>query len=361
MTVMLPRWFRYPALVLILLSASPLFGAPKLEEWTDTQGTQFRGEPSEVLGPLALFRTGYVTGRHLALRYLTDQDCVRFYEGAKATPARANDWAEAKSSVSLDLKGNVSRLTPEGKLVSAEFKGRREPQFYIVFFASNGEGNSWGMLSTAVPLYSKLKGIMPDEFEGVYFGLRHNAYEHSNMVKSLKLPWLVCDLHEQGKIAALGRFAPGAGYSMLIVTRNGIPLFAAQDPEPEKVKELFASLAGMLDLMLPENPKAWPDRQHYLKAVQPVAHPQGVTEPVLVGNPLRADGLVQRKVLRFNAAINVAADGSVSGVTMSPDELLPEKMSDPIANALKKAVFVPAVENGKYVDGVYHYHFEAPK
>ncbi|PTY03712.1 hypothetical protein DB347_20995 [Opitutaceae bacterium EW11] len=343
-----------------MLAASSLSATSlKLEDWTDTQGGKFRGDPAEVLGPLALFRTSQTTGRHLAFHFLSAEDCVRFYERAKEAPARADDWSQAKSSVSAELKGRVSRLV-DGKLVSAELKGR-EPEFYVVFYASSGAGDSWGMLGNAGEPYKKLKSVVPEEFEAVFFGIRHDVIAQTNMAKTMNVPWLVCDLRDEDLITSLSRFVPNEGFSMVIVTRTGVPLLAAAQPDANKVKEMFAGLAGFLDALRPENPQTWQDRQHYLKAVQAVSHPQGYTGPVLVGNPLRADGLVQRKVFRFNASIKVAADGSVTEVTMQPDELLPEKMSAPIAGALKKAMFVPAVQDGKYVDSEYTYHFEAPK
>jgi hypothetical protein len=108
------------------LAVSAIAAGPKLEEWTDTQGNKFKGEASEALGPLAVFRTGQLTGRKLAFRFLTPPDCVRFYQATQNKPARAADWADAKSEVSADLRGHVTQLQGD-KLVEFDVKGRPEP------------------------------------------------------------------------------------------------------------------------------------------------------------------------------------------------------------------------------------------
>jgi hypothetical protein len=71
--------------------------------------------------------------------------------------------------------------------------------------------------------------------------------------------------------------------------------------------------------------------------------------------------LKQRGVYRFDATIDVAADGSITGSKLSPGGDLPANLEAPLADALRKAVLVPAVDNGKFVAGVYNYHFAIPR
>jgi hypothetical protein len=115
----------------------------------------------------------------------------------------------------------------------------------------------------------------------------------------------------------------------------------------------------LLDLLRPENRRSWKDRAYYLSVVQPVAYATGHCDPLLVGNPVIAEGLKQRRIFRFDAAVHVAAGGGVTQVVFPPDTTLSPDIAGAIAGAFEKvAVFVPAVDNGKFVDGVYAYHFE---
>jgi hypothetical protein len=83
---------RFFLLVSWLIAATgcgfPFKAIGKTEEWKDTQGSRFRGEPAEVLGPLALFRTSRNTGRRLPFHVLSPEDCVRFSEQLRNHPGR---------------------------------------------------------------------------------------------------------------------------------------------------------------------------------------------------------------------------------------------------------------------------------
>ncbi|HUJ42371.1 MAG TPA: hypothetical protein VLW52_02070 [Opitutaceae bacterium] len=332
--------------------------AAKSEPWQDSQGNRFRGEAAEVLGPLALFRTSETTGRRLAWRQLAPADCRRFYDRVRVLPPRAADWAEARGGISEELRGRVMRL--EGnRLVPAELKGRPEPEFFILFFASHGEGKSWEMMGSAGPAYARLRQDYPGMVEAVFYGLRHTPAEHIDMAVGMNMSWLVTDFRDQFKLEIISRFAPADGYALVVVNRDGVPLVYSGGENEAAVKRAMDELAGLLDLMRPDNPRSWKDRAYYLSIVQPVAYATGHCDPVLVGNPIIADGMKQRKIYRFDAAIHVAAGGSVAQVAFPPDTTLAPDIAAAIEGAFQKAaVFVPAVDNGTFVDGVYAYHFE---
>jgi hypothetical protein len=146
-----------------------------------------------------------------------------------------------------------------------------------------------------------------------------------------------------------------------MVNRDGVPLVYSGGENAAAVKQAMDELVGLLDLMRPDNPRAWKDRAYYLSIIQPSVYAKGHCDPVLVGNPIIAEGLKQREIFRFDATIQVAADGRVTKVAFAPDANLPSGMAEAIAGAFEKAaVFVPAVDNGRFVDGAYAYHFEVP-
>lgn len=329
----------------------------KNEEWHDTQGAAFRGEPSELLGPFVVFRTGATTGRRVALQALSRQECLRVYQALERKRPCATTWANATGEVTRELLDRVTRVQKDD-LVEVDFTTRPEPLVIVVLYAANRERFSWDMLTDASAPFLKLRRDYPGMVEGVMYGLRHSLHEHSNMATSRKVPFLVTRYHEQGMLKTLNRFMPEM-YSIVVLTRDGVPLFSVDHPDADDTARLFAELAGFLDLTRPENPKAWPGRGYYWTTVQTLVHAHDRGDPILVGTPLVAQGLVERKVFRFDAEIKIAADGEVTKVKVMPNDLLPEKMAAPIAEALTKAVFIPAVQNGKYVEGVYLYHFQA--
>jgi hypothetical protein len=351
-----------PVLCLFLCTSAVMapHATAALEEWRDAQGNEFKAEPAESLGPLALFRAKGGRGRMLAWRQLSPADCLRFYRQISSQPARAEDGAKGVGVVSREIAGKVLRVQDK-QLVPAEFAGRPEPEFYVLFFANNSVGKSWDMLGHSAEYYWKLQQAHPGMVDGVFFGLRHSALDHKNMALTLNLPWLVSDYHEQRSMDTISRLGPvgdDQAYGLVIVNRDGVPVFAANAPVDADLAKVFGDLTGLLDLMRPGNPRSWADRAHYLRAVQPELHAKDRADPVLVGNPLMAEGLRQRGISRVEATIAVAADGKVTAVTIDPAGV-PPNMIAPLADALNKAcVFVPAVDQGQCVAGKYHYLLE---
>jgi len=90
---MLTRTLRH-CLALPLLagfSAAPV--AARTSTWTDNQGASFKAEPTEIMGPFALFNTSLSSGRRTLLRGLAPEECQRFHRETATRPARAATWA----------------------------------------------------------------------------------------------------------------------------------------------------------------------------------------------------------------------------------------------------------------------------
>lgn len=349
--------FRFPRVFLVpFVCLSALVAQAKNEDWSDGQGGKFRGEASSVLGPFAFIRTSETTARRLPLHVLSPEECVRLFETLATQKPRSTDWGQgATGALTAELRGHVQRVE-SGKLVPEDLKGKPEPEFLIVFFASTGEGPSWTMLGDAMESYWKFKNSHPGLVEGLFVGLRHSRSENQNMATSMNLPWLVLDPDSYSGLSVLKNYLPGSGFGILVLTRQGMPVFAESDPEKPATLKVLSDLQALLDLALPDNPKNWKSRAHYLRATQCLANPQGCGV-LMVGNPLRAEGLRQRKVYRFDAEIKVLADSSVADVVVKPGDM-PEAMVAPLADALRKATYVAAVSKGAFVDSTYQYHFE---
>jgi hypothetical protein len=325
-------------------------------EWKDAKGATFEADPAALLGPLALFSNGTL----VPVGMLSAEDCVRFNEGLKKIPERAADWSMGRSKVTQEIVGGL--MAYEGDhLVPDDLKGRPEPEYYMVFYATNGTSQSWDMIGKSTPeLFAKLQKDHPGMVQGVFFGVNETPAEHKFMATSMKGGWLVTDFRKQVEMDTLRAMKPTISYGIVFMTRNGMALFGPDATNEAQVKAIFDQANGLLEHVRLDNPHFWPARAHYLGALQAAANANGKSDPVLVGNPLVADGLRQRKILVVDAAIKVGADGKATDVQLKP-EGVPAAMVGPLADALRRAcVFVPAVDHGKFVDGVYAYHMDVP-
>ncbi len=354
--------FRRLLLVLVAAVAGgallPPPAAAKMEKWTDLDGNRFRGEPIEIVGPFALFRTGPHSGSRVPLHLLSPEDCVRFYEAVRDKPPRAADWSQATGSLSRELLTRVQRVR-DGRVVAADLKGRPEPEFFIIFFGDSSEGKSWDMVGGSTgPQYWDLQKNHPGMVEAVFWAPRNIAADQNKMAVSMNMPWLVLDPFESLQVPLITDLAPEGPFALAVVSRDGVPLFNSGAENEAAIKKVFAQLSHLIDLMRPGEPLSWKDRAYYLSAVQVAVHRSDKAVPVLVGDPLDPEALMKAGVAHFDAKITVAASAKVLQVRfVNGEKDLKPEMAQAIGRALLRAVFVPAVENGKLVDGVYEYHF----
>ncbi len=334
-------------------------GFARSERWSDVKGAKFEGEPAEVIGPLALFSLAGHGRTLIPLNTLSPQDCVRFSEQLRSVPEPAADWAKSTTQIGSEIYDHVLQRQ-DAKLVRADLKGTREPRFYILYFASTSEGNSWEMLRQSETAWPSFQRAHPSLVEGLMFGVNNSTVEQINMATETKVPYLVARLNEESNMSAIGGLAPGIGYGMVVTNCNGVPLFLGKGDSTEDTKKIMGEFDALLNLLDPNNTEAWAAELYYWKAVQPALHATDKCEPRLIGDPLSATKLTQLGAKRFDATIDISAGGTVTGVTLTPDGELPKSLVLPISEALKGgAQFVPAVDHGKFVDGKYHYHFQA--
>ncbi len=327
-----------------------------MEQWVDAQGKSFKGEPAQALGPLALFRSPNGGGRLLPFGQLSTPDCLRFAGQLRSTPAPAADWSRTGTELGAEFPGNVLRVAGDA-LKPAELKGRPEPKLYVLFFVSSGEGRSWEVLGRCGWRLHELQKRYPHAVEGLMFGLKHGSLDHRNMAVQMKVPFLVADFAEQPKMRAVLALVPAAGFGLVVCDPNGVPLFVSQVETDEAAQALMAEVGNILEVIRPDNPKGWNDSEHFWKTAQPVLHAGDRCEPLLVGDPLNALKLRELGVESFEAAIDVSAEGDVTGVAIAPGAACPPDLLEPIAQALHQARLVPAVDHGRFVAGSHRYRF----
>lgn len=330
--------------------------AEKYEEWVDPLGNSFKGQPSAIYGPLAIFKTGAATAKRIPLHFLNEADSVRFDQALKSVPQRASDWAQSTSVVSAQLKNRVFKVA-NGKITPASFAGVIEPELYIVFYANSSVGESWDMLGASIGKYNELQQQFPGMVTGVLFGINHGKLSQKTMAENMNMPWLVCDYDEEERMDALKETMPKDAPLMLVLSRDGAVFFGTNETKADKIGAVFTQVSELLKLMQPGNPASWSDRVHYFSALQKAQHQTGESAPILVGDPIFPDALKKYGVKKFTASIAISAQGAITDVTLAPGYDMPEKLAAKIPAALKKAAFVPAVKNGQFVDGTYTYSF----
>ena len=328
----------------------------KISTWTDAAGNSFKAEPVEVLGPFALFKTGAAQGHRVLLRGLPEAECRRFAAETAAHAPRAARWSDARGAVTAELRGRVKRVAGPDKLEPVDLGSRPEPELMVLLFASHNEGPSWQMLGNFEPTYRRLQAVYPGRMEAVLIGLRHDATQHLRIATAGNHSWLVADFSQQRSLGTIMRLAPREGRSLVAVSREGVPLFSSAAETLGDIRKFVDQLTEFLRLTDPANPANWPDRLHYLAVTRPLALGTAGDGPLLVGDPLRDDGLRQRGVARVVATIDVDAEGRATRATIDPSSGVPEPMIAPLAQALmRSARFAPAIAGGRPVAGTYAY------
>ena len=347
--------------LLLTLSGAGLNLAAKSSEWKDVQGTSFKGEPVEVIGPFAIFRTSTGSGQRMLLRGMPAEECLRFFNEISRRPALAEQCSAAKGAATNELIGRTLRFRYEDKkLIPADLSLIPEPQLLLVLYGSHGDGEAWTMLDNMAAIDARIQRVFPGLLQTVFMGVRHSETEHRRMATAKQIPWLIADFSAQGGMSILSRFAPAEGTNMVLLSREGVPLLSGRATDLTETGKFCDQLTEFLALINPANPLMWKDRTHYLGTTRLKEYAQRNTGPLLVGNPLRADGLRQRGIERIVARLGVAADGSVTPTLILEKSTVPPAMVDPLIDALRKAVVLPAVDHGVAVTGTLDYTLEVP-
>ena len=348
------------AVVCAILFAGWTPAQAKVSVWTDVQGASFKGEPTEILGPFAIFRTSSGSGRRVLLRGFSPEDCRRIHAELAARKPRADRFAEATGATTRDLLGNVLRVENR-ELVAADLTGEPEPELLLVLAGSHNSAEGWFMVSNFHEFYRRAQRVYPGLVSGVFLGARHDQSQHRAIATQSGMPWLVAELSKQGSISTLRRYVPNVeGANAVLVTRQGVPLAAASAVDAKTVRDFMDQVSELLWLIDPDNLAGWPDRLHYLRATRPVEFAATRTGPLLVGSPLRAEVLRKYGVRRVAARLAVAADGKLTPTLLSGPEDVPADLAAPLTAILAQMPVLPAIERGRPVAGELDYAFDVP-
>jgi hypothetical protein len=328
------------------------FGKP--EEWKNGKGETFTATPSDLIGPWAVFDDGTL----VPLGLMSDADCVRFYQSVKNLPARASNWKDAKGAVSAETYGRLQHYSGSELAPDVE-DGKPEPEFFIIFFTTIDHNQSWNELQRSAPeLYSKMIHEYPGRVVGIVFGVGEQVQDQFDISNNTHGEWLFTVFDSEVLMRTLTHRIPTNNYGVVVMTRNGVPLAGPDATAEEQEKAIFKTLDDILSHSKPTDPRVWVQQRHYWAAVQPVAFANGVSPPLLMGNPLNEEILRKMKIYKVDAKFHIAADGRVVSVDVVPYDMPPKTVKMFTDGFQKGTLFVPAVDHGKFVDGVYDYHIE---
>lgn len=328
--------------------------------WSDIQGARLRGDPTDILGPYALFRSGSRGGQRVLLRGLAPETCRRLErELAQRAPLAAR-WSEARGAASAPLAGHALRVA-NGQLRPVDFSALPEPELLLVLAGAPNNGESWQMIENLRPLHRRLEQVLHGRCATVFVGVRQTSDMYRSFAVDASMPWLVADYFALNSLGPISRLIPPEGTQMLLLSREGTPLVSGVATNLAAITKFTDDVVELVGWMNPDNPRTWKDRAHYASAVRPQQFADAVSGPQLIGNPLQPDALRRRGIRRVAARIEVSADGIPSTVTLAPAPVLPARMAAAVADALRRhAVFVPAVSHGAAVAGSYEYALDIP-
>lgn len=300
--------------------------------------------------------------KRVPLRALTVEECQRFHQAIARRPVRAGRWADAKSEATRQLIGTTLQFdSKERKLIPADLASLPEPDLLVVFYGYQNYPGSWLIVNNVGPNYDRVKRLYPGFAHGVFYSLAPTEDQHEAMAISAWMPWLVTKHSRQGKIPALRRFEETNMPLCALLTRDGDALLIQEPTDLDAVRRTVDEFVELAWLTHPYNSSAWAGREHYGRAVRPLQFASAAAGPELIGNPLRPDGLRARGVKRVEARLEIDATGKVTTATLLPGANVPEKMTGPVVDAIRRsAVFLPAIDRGQAVAATYDYVLEIP-
>ena len=248
-------------------------------EWKDASGKTFRGEPVEALGPLVLFRTGGTTSKFMPMRVLPPEDCVRFFQAVEGRPPRAAKWSEAQGKASSEFVGRLMRVEG-GALKPVDLTQLPEPELLIVLFRSRQSGGAWHLFDNLTPFLNRIQRVYPGRVAAVVMSTWDSGFKVTSLPSSRS--WSVVDPKKQSEMKLLSRFVPGGGFVMMVMTREGVPLFGGPANEIVDLMHFVDGVSNLLWQLNPANPRTARDRAHYLGAVRPGEFATRRSEPVLL-------------------------------------------------------------------------------
>jgi hypothetical protein len=209
-----------------------------------------------------------------------------------------------------------------------------------------------------IPEYNRVKARFPGICEAVFLAVRNKESEHDNMARDLKIPFLIEDWRRQDEMRYFHVYGPKEGAKILIMTRDGVPIAVSDCKTKSDIERVVLEMEALLNFMRPNNQRTWQERTNFFRTARLAAFATGRADPYLVGHLIDVDAMRTVGIKSVSAVLKVSAEGQVTNATVASGEGITPELSKALSEALLKSAVVPAIENGKFVDGTYQLRLE---
>lgn len=318
-------------------------------KWTYVNGEDFKGELVRVFGPTAYFKLSSKKMLALPVDSLIEEDRARVAAFAdEASQAEAPDWETADSIMAKNLREHVFLPTAEGTEPFA-FAGRPEPDFYVIYYSASWCGPCRQFTPIWVARYNNLKERGLNNFEVFFVSWDESSKDMLGYMREDKMPWPGVNLIYAKSNKYLRR-AEGNGIPCLaILDRDGnILSHSYQNGEYIGPDAVVNHLMALLEWTNPDNysiieAQFMRIRRRALDSIGQQDHPPQAFHMKLDGLDWKECGLSE-----IPLTITVNSWGRVSEID------LPESIDEATRECIEKSVeawlFLPKIENGRYVE-----------
>ncbi len=337
-------------IALLLIFSHQLQGQPSNSNWKDATGTPILGEPVEILGPLALFRTAKIDQpRRVLLSAFDEADSRRLYQAIASRPVRSDSWENAAGALTGPLASLVKPANRPGKLQDTP-----EPELLILVFGyETGKHPIDLLLINLMPLTQRMERLYPGRFAVVFWG---NQISGGWFMGRKPKNWYSLSSGSTAKLPKMENTVPSNTLALVLATREGIPLIRQGIVSLNDVTKFCDATSNFLWQLNPENPNLALSRATFLQATRPLQFASSSDGPLLLYNRLKIEALRKHNVFSVNARFSLDETGAVTAIDYLDGTLMPQKIQDQLTPVFKQsAKFLPAIDHGKAIPSSYNF------
>jgi hypothetical protein len=190
------------------------------DPWTLVDGSTLSAEYQRSYGPWVHLAAGEKSFLRLERQFVaTDRERI----GVLTTSVEAGmqrDWETSESAMADALRGRLFILDGKKKK-RFQFEGRKEPEFYVFYFAAMVDRRSQSFTPALVATYKVLRAEGVDNFEVFLASADPRRSQQFLHMDSHGMPWPAIDLNRLRGMARIHRLRGQAIPNLVITDREG--------------------------------------------------------------------------------------------------------------------------------------------
>lgn len=217
--------------------------SPAMPEWPVIGGAPFRGEPMQALGPYAVFRTSATASKLVRFRALSPEEVARFKTSIEQRPPRSPQWSTATGAATAELSGGLLRRSAT-QFLPVDLAEIPEPELLVIVIGGRKVGSSdWRMWQNIAPFANRLDRVYPGHIATV---MLTDPRMVSVRYTTLGERWYVPDAAHARGSKVLAQFIPARGISMILMTRDGVPLLGGPANDVQELMSFVDQASALL-------------------------------------------------------------------------------------------------------------------